>query len=56
MAVKYINPNEKIESGFIVSGEDADKVFSLIFDKKEEEIKKSKEKQKKLFEKVLKTK
>ena len=33
MAVRYTNPNAKVTSGVIVSGKEADKVFS-IFDEK----------------------
>jgi hypothetical protein len=34
MAVRHINPNSKIQSGVIVSGKDALKVFSLFDESK----------------------
>jgi len=34
MAVRHINPNSKVQSGVIVSGKDALKVFSLFDDTK----------------------
>lgn len=44
MAVRHINPNAKEESGIFVSGEDAKKVFSMIFDEKsEKEIRKKRD-------------
>jgi hypothetical protein len=30
MAVRHINPNAKVTSGYIVSGKEADKVFALF--------------------------
>ncbi len=44
MAVRHINPNAKEESGIFVSGEDAEKVFSIFFgERNKEEIKRKKE-------------
>ena len=44
MAIRHINPHAKAVSGWIVSGEDADKVFSMLFGKRDkEEIQKKKE-------------
>ena len=37
MPLKHINENFKKESGVILSGEDANKVFSIFGDKKTEE-------------------
>ncbi len=34
MAVRHINPNSKVQSGVIVSGQDALKVFSLFDESK----------------------
>jgi len=51
MGVKHINPKEKAESGVILSGEDAEKVFSMFF-KTRNKIKK--DKFKKLIQKTLK--
>lgn len=56
MAVRHINPNAKEESGIFVSGEDAEKVFSMFFGKRDkEEIKIKKEKLRSQIAKAMQT-
>ena len=53
MAVRHINPSAKAQSGVILSGKDAEKVFSM-FEKPQskETIDTKKKKMKAMFEKV----
>lgn len=56
MAVRHINPNAKEESGIFVSGKEAEKVFSMFFDKQDkEEVKRKKENLHSQFAKAMKT-
>lgn len=56
MAVRHINPNAKEESGIFVSGEDAEKVFSMFFgEQNKKEIKRKKENLRSHFSKAMKT-
>lgn len=56
MAVRHINQNAKEESGILLSGEDAKKVFSMFRqDRKPEDIEKKKQSLQSLFDSALKT-
>lgn len=57
MAIKHINQNAKEESGILLSGRDAKKVFAMFAnDKPSKQIQRKKEKLESLFSKATKSK